>query len=126
MAERIHRTYECDRCKADLGSTRPQHDQKTEVAATFNWTSGPGPHYVWRDLCTTCRTDVIGFFCNEVPSDGSTRIHLLTKLVKDCIGDLAAYLPPDSGISANDVVSTLLGRLDGPQARKALGGSNAR
>ncbi len=45
---------------------------------------------------------------------------LLRQLVLDCQSDLAIYLPPDSGISAHDVVSTLLGRLDGPQSRAAL------
>lgn len=51
----------------------------------------------------------------------SSETALLRQLVLDCQADLAAYLPPDSGIGAYDVVNTLLGRLDGPQARAALG-----
>lgn len=45
---------------------------------------------------------------------------LLRQLVLDCINDLATYIVPDSGITEHDVVNTLLGRLDGPQARAAL------
>ena len=44
----------------------------------------------------------------------------LEKLVQDCQNDLAAWIVPDSGISDHDVLSTLLGRLDGPQARAAI------
>lgn len=49
------------------------------------------------------------------------RQRLLKELVRDCQNDLAAYLPPDSGISKREVISKLLSRLDGPQARKAMG-----
>lgn len=49
------------------------------------------------------------------------RERLLEELVRDCQNDLAAYLPPDSGISKREVISKLLSRLDGPQARKAMG-----
>jgi hypothetical protein len=45
----------------------------------------------------------------------------LERLVKDCQRDLAKYLVPDSGISDRQVINMLLHRLDGPQAREALG-----
>lgn len=41
-------------------------------------------------------------------------------LVQDCQRDLARYLVPDSGISPEQVISQLLDRLDGPQAREAM------
>lgn len=44
----------------------------------------------------------------------------LIRLVKDCQQDLAQYLPPDSGITKDEIISRLLARLDGPQAREAL------
>lgn len=46
---------------------------------------------------------------------------LLEALVRDCQHDLAAWMPPDSGVSDRDVIRRLLMRLDGPQARKAMG-----
>ena len=45
----------------------------------------------------------------------------MRKLIKDCQKDLAEYLPPDSGITEKQIINRLLGRLDGPQAREALG-----
>lgn len=51
------------------------------------------------------------------------REQAVRQLVLDCQSDLAAYVVPDSGISEHDVVNTLLGRLDGPQSRAALGGA---
>lgn len=44
----------------------------------------------------------------------------LKQLVKDCQSDLAKYLVPDSGITEKEIISQLLERLDGPQAREAL------
>lgn len=44
----------------------------------------------------------------------------LIRLVKDCQKDLAQYLPPDSCVTKDQVISRLLARLDGPQAREAL------
>lgn len=41
-------------------------------------------------------------------------------LIKDCQTDLAKYLVPDSGITEKEIISQLLERLDGPQAREAL------
>lgn len=62
MAEHVHRTYSCDRCKADLGTERPKHAQESEVTASFNWSEGPGPIFRWKDLCTDCRKAVFDFF----------------------------------------------------------------
>ena len=45
----------------------------------------------------------------------------LRELVIDCQADLAAWIVPDSGISECTVIGQLLQRLDGPQARAALG-----
>lgn len=45
----------------------------------------------------------------------------LRRLVYDCRSDLVKYLVPDSGISEKEVISRLLARLDGPQAREAMG-----
>lgn len=60
--------------------------------------------------------------CRESPKASSAIAcpDLLRQLVLDCINDLATYIVPDSGITEHDVVNTLLGRLDGPQARAAL------
>ena len=46
----------------------------------------------------------------------------LIRLVKDCQQDLAQYLPHDSVITKDEIISRLLARLDGPQAREALVG----
>lgn len=46
----------------------------------------------------------------------------LKSLIRDCQSDLAKYLPSDSGISEKEIISMLLERLDGPQAREALNG----
>lgn len=60
--------------------------------------------------------------CGDGPSPAApVASDLLRQLVLDCQNDLATYIVPDSGISEHDVVNTLLGRLDGPQARAALG-----
>lgn len=44
----------------------------------------------------------------------------LRRLVMDCQKDLAQYLPPDSGVTKDEIISRLLARLDGTQAREAL------
>ena len=40
----------------------------------------------------------------------------------DCQKDIAAYLPDESGISEHELVQMLIARLDGSQAKEALGG----
>lgn len=50
----------------------------------------------------------------------------LIRLVKDCQKDLAQYLPPDSGVTKDEVIARLLERLDGPQAREALNEEDER
>ncbi|MCA1492485.1 hypothetical protein [Sinorhizobium alkalisoli] len=45
----------------------------------------------------------------------------IRKLVEDCRRDLSEYLSPESGISDREIVIALLYRLDGPQAKDALG-----
>lgn len=62
MAEHVHKTYSCDRCKADLGDKRPQRIQTTEVVAAFHWRDGPGPQFKWADLCDRCDSEVKAFF----------------------------------------------------------------
>lgn len=62
MAEHVHKTYSCDRCKADMGSVRPKHSQSTDIVANFNWAEGPGPMFIWKDLCDDCRREVFAFF----------------------------------------------------------------
>jgi hypothetical protein len=49
------------------------------------------------------------------------RVGLLEALVWDCRRDLADWLPPDSGVPDREVLRRLLARLDGPQARQAMG-----
>jgi hypothetical protein len=48
-------------------------------------------------------------------------IALLRCLVRDCQNDIAAWMPPDSGLSDQEVIRKLLVRLDGPQGREAMG-----
>lgn len=62
MAEHVHKTYTCDRCKASLGSERPKPSQGANVRASFNWSEGPGPSFQWDDLCSDCRKAVFAFF----------------------------------------------------------------
>lgn len=62
MAEHIHKSYTCDRCKADLGSELPRHSQRADVSASFNWSTGPGPTFKWTDMCDECRAEVFAFF----------------------------------------------------------------
>lgn len=50
-----------------------------------------------------------------------TQTDKLRQLVKDCQRELAQYLPPGSGVTKDEVINRLLERLDGPQAREALG-----
>jgi hypothetical protein len=69
MAEHTHTTYSCDRCKADLGSKRPMRTMRTNVAARFDYSEGPGPNFNWTDLCDACDTAVKAFF---VPREGLT------------------------------------------------------
>ncbi|WP_164867054.1 hypothetical protein [Sinorhizobium meliloti] len=45
----------------------------------------------------------------------------MKQLISDCQKDIAAYLPPDSGISEHELVKMLIARLDGRQAKQALG-----
>lgn len=42
-------------------------------------------------------------------------------LIEDCRRNLLVYLSPDSGISDREMVIALLNRLEGAQARDALG-----
>lgn len=66
MAEHVHKSYSCDRCKADLGPDRPNHGQGAVISAAFNWREGPGPTFKWDDLCDGCRSAVMAFF---LPAD---------------------------------------------------------
>jgi len=43
------------------------------------------------------------------------------KLIEDCQEDIAAYLPPESGITDYELLQRLITRLDGRQAKDALG-----
>lgn len=45
----------------------------------------------------------------------------MRRLIEDCRRDLDEYLEPDCGISDREIIIALLCRLDGPQARDALG-----
>jgi hypothetical protein len=45
----------------------------------------------------------------------------MRKLIQDCQRDIAAYLPPESGISERQLLQQLSSRLDGQQAQDALG-----
>ncbi|MDW9371591.1 hypothetical protein GOC03_31690 [Sinorhizobium meliloti] len=45
----------------------------------------------------------------------------MRKLIQDCQRDIAAYLPPESGISERHLLQQLSSRLDGQQAQDALG-----
>ncbi|WP_085026691.1 hypothetical protein [Ensifer aridi] len=45
----------------------------------------------------------------------------MRRLIEDCRRDLDEYLEPDCGISDREIIIALLYRLDGPQARDALG-----
>lgn len=69
MAEHTHTTYSCDRCKADLGSERPNRSMRTNVVARFDYTEGPGPAFQWVDLCDSCDEAVKAFF---IPREGLT------------------------------------------------------
>ena len=48
------------------------------------------------------------------------------RLIRNCQDDLATWIVPDSGISDHDVLNTLLGRLDGPEARAAIKAEGAK
>jgi hypothetical protein len=45
----------------------------------------------------------------------------MKQLIWDCQKDIAAYLPDESGISEHELVQMLIARLDGSQAKEALG-----
>ncbi|APG93114.1 hypothetical protein [Sinorhizobium americanum] len=45
----------------------------------------------------------------------------MKKLIEDCQRDIAAFLPPESGITEHQLLQRLLTRLDGQQAKDALG-----
>jgi len=45
----------------------------------------------------------------------------MKQLIWDCQKDIAAYLPPESGISEHELLQMLIARLDGRQAKEALG-----
>lgn len=40
------------------------------------------------------------------------------ELIRECQAVLAEYLPPDSGITAEEALNRLLGILDGPEAQR--------
>ncbi|MGZ2438221.1 hypothetical protein [Sinorhizobium medicae] len=45
----------------------------------------------------------------------------MKKLIEDCEGNIAACLHPESGIPETHLLQQLLSRLDGQQAKEALG-----
>ncbi|MDW9620218.1 hypothetical protein [Sinorhizobium meliloti] len=45
----------------------------------------------------------------------------MKKLIEDCQRDIAAYLPPESGVTDCELLQRLIARLDGRQAKDALG-----
>ncbi|MEY9328220.1 hypothetical protein [Sinorhizobium fredii] len=45
----------------------------------------------------------------------------MMKLIEDCQQDIAAYLPKESYITEHELLQKLITRLDGRQAREALG-----
>lgn len=45
----------------------------------------------------------------------------MKQLIWDCQKDIAAYLPPESDISEHELLQILIARLDGRQAKEALG-----
>ncbi|TCN31386.1 hypothetical protein EV184_106159 [Sinorhizobium americanum] len=45
----------------------------------------------------------------------------MRKLIEDCQRDLWEYLSSDCGISDREIIIALLNRLNGPQAKDALG-----
>lgn len=45
----------------------------------------------------------------------------MKQLISDCQKNIAAYLPPDSGISEHELLQMLIARIDGSQAKEALG-----
>lgn len=62
MAEHVYKSYTCDKCKCNLGNERPKRSQDTRVAATFNWSDGSGPAFLWKDLCDPCNDAIRAFF----------------------------------------------------------------
>ncbi|YCI07086.1 hypothetical protein M1D34_32120 (plasmid) [Ensifer sp. D2-11] len=45
----------------------------------------------------------------------------MKQLIWRCQQDIAAYLPPESGITEHELLQMLIARLDGSQAKEALG-----
>lgn len=45
----------------------------------------------------------------------------MRKLIEDCQRDFAEYISPESGITEHQVLHRLMARLDGQQAKEALG-----
>ncbi|MGK9286397.1 hypothetical protein [Sinorhizobium meliloti] len=45
----------------------------------------------------------------------------MKKLIWDCHKEIAAYLPNESGITEHELLQMLIARLDGSQAKEALG-----
>ncbi|MCA1371754.1 hypothetical protein I6F15_31350 [Bradyrhizobium sp. BRP14] len=45
----------------------------------------------------------------------------MQKLIEDCQMEIAAYLPPESGITDYELLQRLIACLDGRQAKDALG-----
>lgn len=45
----------------------------------------------------------------------------MKKLIEDCQRDIAEYLPSESGVTEHQLLQRLMFRLDGPQAKDALG-----
>lgn len=62
MAEHIHKTYSCDRCKEALGSERPQRLRTIDVRAQLDWRDARGQHFEWKDVCDACYRDIMNFF----------------------------------------------------------------
>lgn len=62
MAQHVHTTYTCDRCKCDLGTTRPKRDVDCIVEAHFPSIQKSSHHFKWNDLCDSCDVAVKAFF----------------------------------------------------------------
>lgn len=63
MAEHVHKTYTCDRCKASMTERKPPHPWGTvQIRGYFEYREGPGPKFTWNDLCQPCGDVVTAFF----------------------------------------------------------------
>jgi len=72
MAKHTHTTYSCDRCKAAIGKSALERNQRSNVTASFNWREGPGPSFQWVDLCDDCDKAVKAFFLTSPVDMGVT------------------------------------------------------